>query len=47
MCIRDRLVGAVERIRPYGIFVLYGLMFSGLLSRITYPVQDAILGWLL
>ena len=41
------LVGAVERIRPYGIFVLYGLMFSGLLSRITYPVQDAILGWLL
>jgi len=37
----------VERLRPYGILVLYGLMFSGLLSRITYPVQDALLGWLL
>jgi Zn-dependent protease len=41
------MVGVVERIRPYGILVLYGLMFSGLLSRMTYPVQDALLGWLL
>jgi len=41
------LVEVVERIRPYGILVLYGLMFSGLLSRMIYPVQDALLGWLL
>jgi Zn-dependent protease len=37
----------VERLRPYGIFVLYALMFSGLLFRVTRPVQNFILGWLL
>lgn len=41
------MVGVVERIRPYGILVLYGLMFSGLLSRVTYPIQAGILRWLL
>ncbi len=41
------LVGVVERIRPYGILVLYGLMFSGVLARIIYPVQSALVGWLL
>lgn len=41
------MVGVVERIRPYGIVVLYGLMFSGLLSRVTAPVQLGILRWLL
>lgn len=41
------MVGVVERIRPYGILVLYGLMFSGLLARATHPVQLAILRWLL
>ena len=41
------MVGVVERIRPYGILVLYGLMFSGVLSRITYPIQAGILRWLL
>jgi Zn-dependent protease len=41
------LGSVVERLRPYGILVLYGLMFSGLLSRIIYPVQNTILDWLL
>ena len=41
------LGSVVERLRPYGILVLYGLMFSGLLSRITRPVQNTILDWLL
>jgi Zn-dependent protease len=41
------MAGLVEGIRPFGILVLYGLMFSGLLSRIIYPVQDALLSWLL
>lgn len=36
----------VERLRPYGILVLYGLMFSGALSRITRPVQSTLLDWL-
>lgn len=41
------MAGVVERLRPYGILVLYGLMFSGALSRITRPVQSALLDWLL
>lgn len=41
------MVGVVERIRPYGILVLYGLMFSGVLSRVTAPLQLGILRWLL
>lgn len=41
------LAGVVERIRPYGFLVLYGLMFSGLLSRIFAPVQMAVASLLL
>ncbi len=41
------MVGVVERIRPYGILVLYGLMFSGVLSRVIAPIQFGILRWLL
>lgn len=41
------MAGVVERLRPYGILVLYGLMFSGALSRITRPVQSTLLDWLL
>ena len=37
----------VERLRPYGIFVLYALMFSGAFRAIVGPVQDRVLGWLL
>lgn len=38
---------AIDGLRPYGFILLYGLMLSGALSRITRPVQDRILGWLL
>ena len=41
------LAAVFDRIRPYGIFVLYALMFSGVLFRVTRPVQDFILGCLL
>ena len=37
----------IDRIRPYGIIVLYALMLSGVLFRVVGPVQDFILGWLL
>ena len=37
----------VDRVRPYGMFVLYGLMLSGMLRTIVWPVQRAILNWLL
>ncbi len=41
------LAAVVERVRPFGIIVLYALMFSGVLFRIVGPVQRVILGWLL
>ena len=37
----------VEQLRPYGIIVLYALMLSGALVRMTRPLQNAILTWLL
>ena len=33
----------LNRIRPYGIFILYGLLLSGILWRIVDPIQIAIL----
>ncbi|MEP7118250.1 MAG: site-2 protease family protein [Acidobacteriota bacterium] len=41
------LAGVVDRIRPYGIIVLYALMLSGALFRIAGPVQRFILDLLL
>ncbi|MGD9906166.1 MAG: site-2 protease family protein [Vicinamibacterales bacterium] len=38
---------AVDRLRPYGIFVLYALMFSGVFRSVVLPVQERLLGWLL
>lgn len=37
----------IDRLRPYGFLVLYGLMLSGLLSRLISPVQSTLLDWLL
>jgi Zn-dependent protease len=37
----------VERLRPYGIFVLYALMLSGMLWTLVGPLHDLFLGWLL
>ena len=34
---------ALNRIRPYGIFILYGLLFTGILWKIVEPIQFAIL----
>jgi Zn-dependent protease len=33
-----------ENIRPYGFLILYGLMFSGILSRLVGPPMNAIMG---
>lgn len=41
------LAAVIDRVRPYGIFVLYALMFSGVLFRVVRPVQGFILGLLL
>lgn len=37
----------VDRVRPWGFLVLYGLMLSGVLSAIMRPVQRFVLDWLL
>jgi Zn-dependent protease len=36
-----------DQIRPYGFMILYGLMFSGILSRLIFPPARAILSVLL
>lgn len=38
---------AIDALRPHGFLLLYLLMFTGVLSRIAWPIQRAILGWLL
>lgn len=37
----------IDALRPWGFLILYALMFSGFLSTIAWPIQRAILGWLL
>ena len=32
------IADALDRARPYGIFILYALMFLGVVSRIIYPI---------
>ncbi len=40
--LRGRAGGDFERIRPYGMFILYGLLLSGILWQILDPIQLAI-----
>jgi Zn-dependent protease len=37
----------IDRLRPWGFVLLYALMLSGLLAAIIFPVQRAVLNWLL
>lgn len=41
------MAAGVEQLRSWGFVLLYVLMLSGFLSSITFPVQRAILNWLL
>jgi Zn-dependent protease len=41
------MAAAIDRLRPWGFLVLYALMLSGLLATIIFPVQRAVLNWLL
>jgi len=43
----QQMAAGVEQLRSWGFVLLYVLMLSGFLSAITYPVQRAILNWLL
>ena len=43
----ESLAAVVDQLRPWGFLLLYALMFSGILSRMVFPVQRTILNWLL
>jgi len=43
----ESMAAVVDQLRPWGFLLLYALMLSGMLSRIVFPVQRAILNWLL
>ena len=43
----ESLATVIDQLRPWGFLLLYALMLSGILSRMVFPVQRAILGWLL
>ena len=43
----ESLAAVIDQLRPWGFLLLYALMLSGILSRMVFPVQRAILGWLL
>jgi Zn-dependent protease len=36
-----------DRLRPYGFLLLYGLLFTGILSAIVTPPASLLLTWLL
>ncbi|MCC7008435.1 MAG: site-2 protease family protein [Acidobacteria bacterium] len=37
----------IDRLRPYGILILYAMMFTGVFHTVAWPVHRAIMGWLL
>ena len=41
------MADALDRMRPYGIFILYGLMFLGVLSAVVYPLAFSLMELLL
>jgi Zn-dependent protease len=43
----ESVARGIDMLRPYGFLILYALMFTGVLGRIAYPVQDMLLRWLL
>ena len=41
------LADALDRVRPYGIFILYALMFLGVFTTLVYPVAFALMDLLI
>ena len=41
------IADALDRVRPYGIFILYGLMFLGVFSAVVYPLAFGLMELLL
>jgi Zn-dependent protease len=45
--LRGPVAETYERMRPYGFMILYGLMFTGILTTIISPPAQFLLSWLL
>ena len=45
--LRGPVAETYERLRPYGFMILYGLMFTGILTTIIAPPAQFLLSWLL
>jgi len=43
----ESMAAMVDQLRPWGFLLLYAVMLSGLLAEIIFPVQRAVLNWLL
>jgi Zn-dependent protease len=45
--VSGQMADALDRVRPYGIFILYGLMFLGVFSAVVYPLAFGLMELLL
>lgn len=45
--LRGPVADMYDRLRPYGFLILYGLMFTGVLTAIIIPPAQFLWGWLL
>lgn len=43
----ESFAAGIDTLRPWGFLLLYALMLSGVLAAIIFPVQRAVLNWLL
>jgi Zn-dependent protease len=43
----EPVANLVDRLRPFGILILYALLFTGALWTVVAPLGDLIAGWLL
>jgi len=45
--VSEQVARAIAWLRPYGFLVLYALMLLGVIDKLLFPVQRAVLSWLL
>jgi hypothetical protein len=45
--VSEPVARTIAWLRPYGFLVLYALMLLGIIDKLLFPVQRAVLSWLL
>jgi Zn-dependent protease len=45
--LHGRAYDLFDRLRPFGIIILYAILLTGVFSRVVLPLQEAMVGWLL